>query len=343
MKLLLLHTLLVCAFGFWGRRRRTRVIPKNTGRYQVLSDWDDTLAAAGGSSRDSFKYQFVGRVAGSDRSLLHGTVYPGVEELYKTLSPVVNIVSANPTSSQIVKKQGILDKWWKKYHGNSKSLKIGKLFKGSYLDGLSFSRMANTKFEHLRDFSKSGKSRVFFGDNGQGDVVAAYKAIQAGVLDYGMMHITNHDPRLKLSDDGHWNLGSYNIRPKTHLRQGRHGIYMFMNYNQAAYIAFALGLINAQSFNKIVAAYKNDFAKLSPADQKGYLAGPNCIRPTGALLAAIPSGLAEKDMTVMGCNMAVKKASTFEAELSSLLSKFGQAEPEGMKEFHEVELAQAEE
>jgi len=44
----------------------------------------------------------------------------------------------------------------------------------------------------------------------------------------------------------------------------------------------------------------------------------------------------------MGCNMAVTKASTFEADLSSLLSKFGQAEPEEIKEFHEVELAHAE-
>jgi len=192
MKLLLLLTLLVCTFGFWGRRRRTRVIPKNTGRYQGLSDWDDTLTASGGSSRASLKYQLGGRVSGSDRSLLHGTVYPGVEELYKTLSTCDNIISANTfsTNSQIVKKQGILDKWWKKYHGNSKSLKIGKIFKGSYLDGISFSRMTNTKFEHLRDFSKSGKSRVFFGDNGQGDVVAAYKAIQEGVLDYGMLPLT---------------------------------------------------------------------------------------------------------------------------------------------------------
>ena len=49
----------------------------------------------------------VGNVAGKDRTLSHGSIYPGVLQLYKEVSGQFIILSANPSSSAASKNAKI--------------------------------------------------------------------------------------------------------------------------------------------------------------------------------------------------------------------------------------------
>lgn len=183
----------------------------NTSRTTIFSDWDDTIACSGHSHNPLEKTKSY--LAGVDRSLPHGTIYPGSMEFYAKLGPELVIVSANPQSadSQRAKKQAMIDNYCNQ-NGMQSCPKITKYFPGSKSANLAqmdpwtlYRSYAADKIERVLEYheqnpSTKGKVRIFMGDNGQGDHAAALELINLGLIDYAFIHKVTDRPYLRVQD-----------------------------------------------------------------------------------------------------------------------------------------------
>jgi len=228
----------------------------------IYSDWDDTIAAAGGG--------VVGNVAGKDRTLSHGSIYPGVLQLYKEVSGQFIILSANPSSSAASKNAKIL-------HSQIPDPPLAvMMFGGSVLAvvrqmGHGYEAFAEDKTATLLENTNrassikfAGRKIFFFGDNGQGDMIAAINAIETNAIHYGMIRIGTAEPYHQV-DNRIW---PYICDPKNPypINGARGCIFFFKNYLQAGYIISKLGINGLDSvwFEHFRAEFCDDLRRRYP-------------------------------------------------------------------------------
>lgn len=159
----------------------------------ILSDIDDTLVA-----------NTVGYVAGSDPRLPAGTKYPCAEvilsEVYQRYGIPTTIISAYPQNWLNADKIKSAED-----ATGTEIFFLGGRRSTSWLAALaaipkwftyklsSYVAIAHNKAKNISLFAKASRGgkvyRIFFGDNGQGDVMAGTLALEAGDVDVVFIHV----------------------------------------------------------------------------------------------------------------------------------------------------------
>jgi len=236
-----------------------------SGPLKVLSDIDDTLFCSGGFP------------AGVDRSFPKGVVYPGMCRLLRQLdgpkeSIFCNIVflSARPHFWKNLSESMTYDIFnlltnHGRFHGmpnlipGSFVASVHSVFKRLLCCTMPWDRMGEEKFKSIMTFSQLHPESdiVFFGDNGQGDVVAAEMAQQHKVplLYAAFIHIVQ--PLEKTTT----RLRECDLR-KREEKWRELGIFFVRSPLAAAGKAASLGLIDKNGLESVCEAAKDDLIDL---------------------------------------------------------------------------------
>jgi len=221
----------------------------------IFSDWDDTIAAAGPAGLN-----LINKAAGADRTLPHGEIYPGVLQLYKDLGNHFIILSANPFPAPLgglsKKNKHIFEAEPLLEHGTTAvQVYKGTLGAAAKQSGVPFitdgdwSQYAYDKEQVLlnqltgvhRTVKLAGRPVFFFGDNGQGDLQAGYKALGfKGVKLDVFIRIVKPDTTYTI-DEAKW---KYVCAPeKLPKRNNEDGcLFLIKNYLEAALIISKMGI-----------------------------------------------------------------------------------------------------
>jgi len=227
--------------------------------WHIMTDIDDTL------------YPNIEHyIAGSDDSWNQKTPYPGIRSFYnsfyKKLPPTsqyTTILSATPgciKTSKLVDKKGLLHSILKVYGfiqgpeskfevasytgniiTNCTSQYCGKKNTSSDINSISdlFKLFGNTKFERFKQYTSIFPEYkiLFFGDNGQGDVLAGKQMVEFNDRCNVFIH--------KVSEDGL----TFKTVPEESQQIPR--LNFFKNYYEAALKLKELGILNDEDVNNI--------------------------------------------------------------------------------------------
>jgi len=240
-------------------------------KVMLFSDWDDTMICSGTSNKQESwnfiknwykkkKEKLKGFFGGVDRTLTHGTFYPGVLRLYKFIAPYMILLSANPTGEE--------DQRCKKFKhvrkfGKDRKIPypiVVRVLRGTKASFASNDKYGREKVSKLKEFQEHNindldVTKVFVGDNGQGDIITAKDAIfppnkkSPQLLNYALIHLVSDnaesDSEIKVDDkdyksknkDAKYLKDGLKFYPSTD-----EGVYVFRTYIEAAVIAQNLKL-----------------------------------------------------------------------------------------------------
>ena len=190
------------------------VVTEATEQWQLLTDVDDTLYAAGDQSR------IMNRIAGEDDRLPAHEPYACVqklhEEMYKKYKLSTVLVTALPsllfTSEKKERVENaigtetpfiLLGGGLQSYRAVMQSMSRRKERPDAEKAPALWDGMAENKFRAIKQYSKTGfppgrrPNFIFIGDSGQGDITTANKLLQQDLVQMAFIHVLPADLGLR--------------------------------------------------------------------------------------------------------------------------------------------------